>query len=253
MLEDEVLEDNPLHSFGTFEKIEQEWRPKMPQLTENNMNKNSLFEKNLAIENKTSHFIEQENLDDINDLENSELSVNSNEETKVFNIEIKKEHSTEELVNLVNIIQKNIQPNTTRFFIKLRDSEVELDNFENTEWVNILSKIKILLSSNTWLLCTSDHENVVNELDKIKDDQDFQEYIKKVFNNYLHIYIVNKEQVKNIQELHREQKSHNFELGVLEPIPIKTYFTNRLEDKPLPEQIGKFFGPAVQKLMKRGK
>ncbi|WP_051616715.1 DNA polymerase III subunit gamma/tau [Mycoplasmopsis sturni] len=261
MPENEVPEENPLHSFGIFEKVKQEWRPISSQLNENINNNSSLFEKELANETKTNHFIEQEILDDINDFDNSEISVNLDEETKVFDIEIqkeqqksiKKEHSTQELVNLLHIVQKNIQPNTTRFFIKLRDSEAESDNFANTEWVNILSKIKILLSSNTWLLCTSDDENIIKELEKIKDDQDFQEYIKKVFNNYLHIYIVNKEQSKNIQELHNQQKTHNFELGDLQPIPLKTYFTNRLEDKPLPEQIGKFFGPAVQKLMKRGK
>ncbi|VEU75032.1 DNA-directed DNA polymerase [Mycoplasmopsis citelli] len=161
----------------------------------------------------------------------------------------------QEIANLLHIIQQGIQPNTKNSFNDNKNlSEKIISPSEKVKYekMKLLEPTKILASTNTYILLTSDDDSILNKIYQIRNTEDFQKYINSIFSGYKHIFLSSKQQRKRAFNLFKNQFTSGSIPEDLKAIEQLTYLENRFKDQSTENKIKSIFGGAVN-LMKRGK
>lgn len=160
----------------------------------------------------------------------------------------------QEIANLLHIIQQNIQVNTKDNFSTIKnlsENTISASETEKYKKMKLLEPTKILASSDTFILLTSDDESILNQIYQVRNTEDFQKYINSIFNGYKHIYLTSPEQRKRAYNLFKNQLNAQIIPNDLEKISPLVKLENRFKDKSIESKAKMIFGNAI-KLMKRG-
>ncbi|UUM24702.1 DNA polymerase III subunit gamma/tau [Mycoplasma sp. 3686d] len=183
-----------------------------------------------------------------------DLSDNEGQKINIIN-KYEEKWNDQEIANLLHILQQGMQKNTKDSFTsfkKMSEKMILASEPLKYEKMKLLEQTKILASSDTYILITSDNENVLNQIHQIRNTEDFQKYINTIFSGYKHIYVTSKDQRKRALNLYRDQFIRGIIPSDLKPIEPLTQLENRFKDQSTENQIKSIFGSAVN-LMKRGK
>ncbi|WP_025755698.1 DNA polymerase III subunit gamma/tau [Mycoplasmopsis cricetuli] len=239
---------------------------------------NSTFEKNDEIEQKINQ--NNEFIIDSNEKNNSKLDVSndiidnqeiSTEDKLIYTQEIDLEKTMvlndynenlyqnqwnkQDIANLLHILRLKIQSNikdNLQDYKELSEITINKSKPELFQYMSMLKNTKILAGSNTFIVLTSDDENLLSNIFKIRNTEKFQKYINFVFKGYKHIYLLSPNLRKSSYALYKEQTINNQIPNNLVAIPPLTRLENRFEDETIESKAKILFGPAM-KIIKRGK